>query len=130
MLNKTNSLGEWAVLAISKHSEKVLKHEDDVLKDRDPEDLHQMRVGMRRLRSAMTGFAPAISLPKSAQEKKIGKIAHTLGSLRDLDVLREALENQYKPILPLKEQKSLKTALVHLDKQRRQVLKEVKHTLN
>ena len=129
MLNKTNSLGEWAVLAISKHSEKVLKHEDDVLKDRDPEDLHQMRVGMRRLRSAMTGFAPAISLPKSAQEKKIGKIAHTLGSLRDLDVLREALENQYKPILPSKEQKSLATALAYLDKQRKQVLAQVKDTL-
>ena len=129
MLNKTNSLGEWAVLAISNHSEKVLKHEDDVLKDRDPEDLHQMRVGMRRLRSAMTGFAPAISLPKSAQEKKIGKIAHTLGSLRDLDVLREALENQYKPILPLKEQKSLATALAYLDKQRQQVLAQVKDTL-
>ena len=129
MLNKTNSLGEWAVLAISKHSEKVLKHEDDVLKDRDPEDLHQMRVGMRRLRSAMTGFAPAISLPKSAQEKKIGKIAHTLGSLRDLDVLREALENQYKPILPSKEQKSLATALAYLDKQRQQVLAQVKDTL-
>ena len=129
MLNKTNSLGEWAVLAISKHSEKVLKHEDDVLKDRDPEDLHQMRVGMRRLRSAMTGFAPAISLPKSAQEKKIGKIAHTLGSLRDLDVLREALENQYKPILPSKEQKSLETALAYLDKQRQQVLAQVKDTL-
>jgi CHAD domain-containing protein len=129
MLNKTNSLGEWAVLAISKHSEKVLKHEEDVLKDRDPEDLHQMRVGMRRLRSAMTGFAPAISLPKSAQEKKIGKIAHTLGSLRDLDVLREALENQYKPILPLKEQKSLATALAYLDKQRKQVLAQVKDTL-
>ena len=129
MLNKTNSLGEWAVLAISKHSEKVLKHEDDVLKDRDPEDLHQMRVGMRRLRSAMTGFAPAISLPKSAQEKKIGKIAHTLGSLRDLDVLREALENQYKPILPSKEQKSLEIALAYLDKQRQQVLAQVKDTL-
>lgn len=129
MLNKTNSLGEWAVLAISKHSEKVLKHEDDVLKDRDPEDLHQMRVGMRRLRSAITGFAPAISLPKSAQEKKIGKIAHTLGSLRDLDVLREALENQYKPILPSKEQKSLATALAYLDKQRKQVLAQVKDTL-
>ncbi len=128
-LTKTNTLGDWAVLAINKHLEKVLKHEDDVLKDRSPEDLHQMRVGMRRLRSAITGFAPAIVLPKSAQEKKIGKIAHTLGSLRDLDVLREALENQYKPTLPSEEQKSLETALSYLGKQRRQVLAEVRDTL-
>lgn len=128
-LTKTSTVGDWASLAINKHFEKVLKHEGNVLKDRDPEDLHQMRVGMRRLRSAINGFAPAISLPKPAQEKRIGKIAHTLGSLRDLDVLREALENRYKPTLPSEEQKSLSTALVYLNKQRRQVLEEVKNTL-
>jgi len=128
-LNKTNTLGEWASLVINKHLEKVLKHEDGVLKDRDPEDLHQMRVGMRRLRSAINGFAPAILLPKPAQDKKIGKIAHTLGTLRDLDVLREALENHYKPALPSEEQKSLETALVYLEKERRQILQEVKDTL-
>lgn len=128
-LTKTNTLGDWASLAIKKHFEKVLKHEDNVLKDRDPEDLHQMRVGMRRLRSTMNSFASAILLPKLAQEKRIGKIAHTLGNLRDLDVLREALENRYKPTLPSEEQKSLKIALVYLDKKRRQVLEEVKNTL-
>lgn len=128
-LAKPNTLGDWAVLAINKHLEKVLKRENSVLKDKSPEDLHQMRVGMRRLRSAITGFAPAISLPKPAQEQKIGKIARALGKLRDLDVLREALEEQYKPILPLEEQKYLKTAVAHLDKQRRQILAEVKDTL-
>ncbi len=125
----TKSLGNWASLAIQKHFQKFIKHEANVLKDRSPEDLHQMRVGMRRLRSAITGFAPALDLPKSAQEKKIGKIARRLGQLRDLDVLREALENHYKPALPSKEQKSLETALEHLDKQRRQTLAQVKETL-
>lgn len=125
----TKTLGNWASLAIKKHFQKFIKHEADVLKDRSPEDLHQMRVGMRRLRSAITGFAPALDLPKSAQEKKIGKIARRLGQLRDLDVLREALENHYKPALPSKEQKSLETALEHLDKQRRQTLAQVKETL-
>ena len=128
-LTKTNTLGDWASLAINKHLAKVLKHENGVLKDKDPEELHQMRVGMRRLRSAITGFAPAILLPKPAQEKKVGKIAHTLGSLRDLDVLREALENHYKPTLPSEEQKSLETALDYLAKQRKQVLEEVQDTL-
>lgn len=129
MQTKANTLGDWASLAIKKHLEKIIKHEDDVLADRSPEALHQMRVGMRRLRSAITGFAPALDLPKPAGEKKIGDIARTLGSLRDLDVLHEALQNQYKPKLPAKEQKQLKTALVHLDKQRTQALAEVKKTL-
>lgn len=129
MQTKANTLGDWASLAIKKHLNKIIKHEDDVLADRSPEALHQMRVGMRRLRSAITGFAPALDLPKPAREKKIGDIARTLGSLRDLDVLREALQNQYKPKLPAKEKKELETALNHLDKQRRQALAEVKKTL-
>lgn len=127
--NNPTTLGDWSSLAIKKHFQKVIKHEADVLKDRNPEDLHQMRVGMRRLRSAITGFAPALDLPKQALEKKIGKIARRLGTLRDLDVLQEALEKHYKSALPSKEQKSLKTALVHLDKQRRQTFEQVKETL-
>jgi len=126
--NKTN-LGNWASLAIEKHFQKVTKHEADVLEDRKPEDLHQMRVGMRRLRSAITGFAPAIDLPRCACEQKIGKIGHKLGKLRDLDVLQEALENQYKPDLPSKEQKTLETALETLVAQRRQARSQVKETL-
>jgi CHAD domain-containing protein len=124
-----NTLGDRAVLAIKKHFEKFLKHEADVLADRDPEALHQMRVGMRRLRSAIAGFAPAIDLPKAAQDKKIGKIARMLGRLRDLDVLRETLETQYKPALPADEQEQLDTALVYLYKRRRKTFAKVRETL-
>lgn len=126
---QSKTLGDWAFIAINKHLQKVVKHEKDVLKDKNPEDLHQMRVGMRRLRSVVTGFAPALKLPKSAAEKKIGKIARILGSLRDLDVLGAALENDYKPSLPAKEQKYLETALVDINKQRCHALTEVKETL-
>ncbi|AFY88959.1 CHAD domain-containing protein [Chroococcidiopsis thermalis] len=128
-LSGKNTLGDRAVLAIKKHFEKFLKHEADVIADSDPEALHQMRVGMRRLRSAIAGFAPAIDLPKPVQEKKIGKIARILGSLRDLDVLRESLENKYKPALPADEQEQLDTALVYLYKRRRKVFAKVHETL-
>ena len=127
---QSKTLGDWASIAIGKHLQKVVKHENDVLTDKNPEDLHQMRVGMRRLRSAITGFSPALKLPKSATEKKIGKIARTLGLLRDLDVLGDALENDYKPSLPAKEQKYLQKALLHLHKQRHSALVEVKETLH
>ena len=66
------TLGDWAYIAIAKHYKKILKHESKVLKDNNPEQLHQMRVGMRRLRSAIAGFAPALNLPISASEKKFG----------------------------------------------------------
>ncbi|MBD1898092.1 CHAD domain-containing protein [Coleofasciculus sp. FACHB-129] len=126
---KAKTLGDWAYLAIEKHFQKTIKHESDVIKDKDPEALHQMRVGIRRLRSAVKGFAPALDLPKSAQENKIGKIGHRLGGLRDLDVLQDALKNRYHPNLPSKEQKSLKEAMNALDKQRQHALEQVRDTL-
>lgn len=127
---KINTFGDWAYLAVEKHFHKTIKHEEDVLKDKEPEALHQMRVGMRRLRTAVTGFAPALNLPKHAQEKKIGKIARILGTLRDLDVLKEALEERYKPALPKSEQKVLNKALDYLVSQREQTFKVVKETLS
>jgi CHAD domain-containing protein len=123
------TLGHWAYLAIEKHSQKTIKHETDVLKDKDPEALHQMRVGMRRLRTAIHGFAPALSLPAAAQEKKVAKVARKLGELRDIDVLQDALTHQYLPTLPTTEQETLKKVLATLKKQRQKTLEMVQTTL-
>jgi CHAD domain-containing protein len=128
--DKAVTLGEWANIAIAKHTHKMLKYEAGVLKDKDPEDLHQMRVGIRRLRSAIAGFAEVLDLPKLVTEKKIAKIGHSLGALRDLDVLIAALTNDYRSLLPTTEQESLDQALKSLHKQRKQELKQVRKTLN
>lgn len=122
------TLGDWAYLAIKKHLDYTLKYEADVLKDTDPEALHQMRVGMRRLRTAINGFAPALDLPKSAQEQKIAKIGRQLGELRDLDVLQETLQTQIV-LLPTEEQDILKKVLASIDKQRQKTLRKVQKTL-
>lgn len=126
---KVMNLGDAASVAIEKYFHKTIAHEADVLKDKDPEELHQMRVGMRRLRSAVTGFAPVLDLPKEAEEGKIGKIARVLGNLRDLDVILESLQNRYYPNLPEDEQEVLDKALLNLLKQRHRALKAVKNVL-
>ena len=123
------TLGDYAYQAIEKHFKKTLKWEKLVKKDEDPEALHQMRVGMRRLRTSVTSFGLAVDLPKPVNDKNIGKIARRLGSLRDLDVLKESLENNYKPNLPSKEQESLQTAFKALAKQREDVQSSVQKTL-
>jgi CHAD domain-containing protein len=123
------TLGDYAYQAIQKHFKKTLKWEKSVKKDEDPEALHQMRVGMRRLRTAVTRFGLAVDVPKPISDKNIGKIARRLGNLRDLDVLKESLENNYKPNLPRKEQESLQTAFNALAKQREDVLSSVQKTL-
>ncbi|MEQ9483010.1 CHAD domain-containing protein [Coleofasciculus sp. F4-SAH-05] len=122
--------GYWAYLAIEKHFQRTVQYETDVLKDKDPEALHQMRVGMRRLRTVVSGFAPALVLPKAAREKKIAKVARRLGQLRDLDIMQDALQNQYLPTLPNSEQKIGKKVLATLEKRRHQVLVRVQKTLN
>ncbi|MBW4426379.1 MAG: CHAD domain-containing protein [Nostoc desertorum CM1-VF14] len=123
------TLGDYAYQAIEKHFKKTLKWEKSVKKDEDPEALHQMRVGMRRLRTSVTSFGLAVDLPKPVNDKNIGKIARRLGSLRDLDVLKESLENNYKPSLPCEEQESLQTAFKALAKQREDVESSVQKTL-
>lgn len=124
-----NLFGYWAYLAIEKHFQRTVQYETDVLKDKDPEALHQMRVGMRRLRTVVNGFAPALVLPKAAREKKIAKVARRLGQLRDLDIMQDALQNQYLPTLPNSEQKIGKKVLATLEKRRHQVLVQVQKTL-
>jgi CHAD domain-containing protein len=122
-------LGEYAHLAIKKHLKKTLKWEAEVKQDKDPEALHQMRVGMRRLRTAVSGFNTFVNLPKSASDRNIGKIASCLGTLRDLDVLQETLQKNYLPNLPPKEQQNLQLALDTLIKQRKKAVIEVQEIL-
>lgn len=127
--HEPKTFGDWAYLAIAKHFSKFLKHESGVLEDKDPEELHQMRVGMRRLRSAIKGFNAALNLPKNAQEKKVGNIAKVLGELRDIDVLQDTLKNRYYPNLPDQEKAYLDEALSKLAKRRKKAFKIVKKTL-
>jgi len=127
--NQVKTLGDAASEAIEKYFRKTVEHEAEVLKDKDAEELHQMRVGLRRLRSAVTGFAPVLDLPKEASEGKIGKVGRILGTLRDLDVMLESLQNTYYPNLPAYEQKVLDKALLYLLKQRHRALKGVREVL-
>ncbi len=65
----------------------------------EPEPIHQVRVGARRLRAAVTLFAPYISAirPKAtdAQLKWVGKQA---GGVRDLDVMETLLQKRAKQL--------------------------------
>ena len=125
----TITLQEIAYQAIAKHSRRILKHEAGVLLDNDREELHQMRVGIRRLRSAIAGFSLAIDLPDLFTSKNVAKIGHSLGKLRDLDVLLEVLNSTYRSQLPAKEQKSLDRVIKSLEKQRRREIEQVRKTL-
>ena len=123
-------LKELAYNAIAKHSNKIFKREAKVLEDKDPEALHQMRVGMRRLRSSLSQFTVAVNLPPIVTEKNIAKIGRSLGKLRDLDVLLAVLQDDYQPLLPADEQKKLAKIIKSINRKRKSELKQVRKTLN
>ena len=67
----------------------------------DIEALHDMRVGSRRLRAALSVFAKVF--PKSDYQmldKQIGDITDALGAVRDLDVQLDYLRSVRDPLPP------------------------------
>lgn len=113
------SCGSHAVDLIRQTTRKLVALQASVLADEDPEPLHQMRVAMRRLRTCLRQFAPAIQLPDAVTDRRIAKAVRRLGMARDLDVLRDRLENGLLPQLPEPEIKTLKPVLKQLRRERR-----------
>ena len=73
-------------------AEQFQRNEPGALASDDPEYVHQMRVAMRRLRSALRAFAPLI--PAAAQQRFIPglrALAVELGAARDWDVILDEL---------------------------------------
>jgi triphosphatase len=86
---------------------------------RSPEALHQARVALRRLRSALSIFKPVVAdarFPHLAGELKW--LAGTLGHARDLDVLLERLGEGANAQLVAAHDEAYATALAALDSQR------------
>ncbi|MEE3718490.1 CHAD domain-containing protein [Tumidithrix elongata RA019] len=129
-LDLSIALGEYAHQIICQNFQRFVEREESVLKDRDPEPLHQMRVGMRQLRTAVRVFGAAIVLPKGVSNSSIGAIAKSLGETRDLDVLQLELTNRYQLLLPNPEQSKFNKVLKHLHQNRDQSFLNLKKTLN
>jgi len=127
--HETFTLGNFALTSIQKHFHKSIKHEKEILEDKDPEPLHQMRVGMRRLRTALVVFGPFVSL--SAQlERDITKISKKLGSVRDLDVLGLWLQGFIsESALDERELKQAKKVLQRLHRRRQRRFENMCKTL-
>ena len=72
--------------------DQVLSNERPVLVNDDPEGVHQMRVGLRRLRSALTLFKRVIpDEQRSALNDEVRWLTGELGGARDADVQAEEI---------------------------------------
>lgn len=111
--------GAVAAVLLEERMRRLVALQLDVLADRDPEPLHQMRVGCRQLRSTLEQFAPALVLPEAVTPQRVARIGADLGLTRDLDVLRHRLEVRWLPLLPEREQPLLRKLLKQLKRERK-----------
>lgn len=121
--------GEVAAGLMADRVRRLVGLQADVLADRDPEALHQMRVSVRRLRSTLEQFAPALWLPEAADPQRIARIGQRLGLTRDLDVLRQRLDQQLLPQLPEREVRQLRPLFKQLKRERALAFEELVDTL-
>lgn len=80
------SLSEALLAILGNCLEQIQRNEVAVVEGHDPETLHQMRVGVRRLRSALKLFSTVAPCPPALLED-IGWLGAQLGAARDWDVL-------------------------------------------
>lgn len=124
------SNGAWAQHLIARSLERLVALQPAVLADDgDPEPLHRMRVAMRRLRTALRQFGPALVLPDGVGERRIARAGRRLGLARDLDVLRERLERELMPALPDPELRALRPVLRQLRRERRLAGEQLERSL-
>ena len=124
------SSGAYALDLIQRQVRRLGKLQAEVLADRDPEPLHQLRVSLRRLRTALTQFGPALVLPESVTDRRIAAVARRTGLCRDLDVLQLRLQQQLLPRLPDHEQQALEGPMKRLARDRSQAFDTLKEALH
>lgn len=112
------SNGSFARDLLHGHVSKLVQLQAPVAEGKGTEPLHQMRVTMRRLRTTLLQFEPALHLPPAINDQRLAKWVRRLGMARDLDVLRERLEDGFVPQLPQAEVKALRPVLKQLRRER------------
>jgi CHAD domain-containing protein len=128
-IEPTIVLGDLAYRVLRENFQKVVDREVEVIADKDPESLHQMRVAIRRLHSALKVFTEAIVLSKEIEAANIRKFARSLGDTRDLDVLQQSLLDRYQPLLQESEKNKFFEVIAYLQQKHDRCFLDLKKTL-
>ena len=123
-INPWDSMQEAARKALTYHYQRMLDHEEGTRLGEDIEELHDMRVAIRRMRSAIRFFAPYISSEEvRVANDSLRRLARRLGEVRDMDVALGHLQG-YAESLSSEEREGLKPLfdIWSEQRERRQVL--------
>jgi CHAD domain-containing protein len=81
--------------ALDKRLRAMLKHDPGTRTGEDPEDLHQMRVSVRRMRAVLQAARPLLNREwANGLRAELGWLGRALGPVRDLDVLLMRLRGE------------------------------------
>jgi len=113
-----STIGEVVQAAVGNALARMVAHDPGVRLGDDPEDVHQARVGTRRLRSDLRTFRPLLDRDWVAGlREEAGWYAALLGDVRDTEVLMERLEHQAQT-LPKEDAAAVKPILARLARER------------
>ncbi len=127
-VNETLTVADFSRQIVTKFVQKIERYEVLVLQDTEPEPLHKLRVGMRRLRIVLQVLEPLIVWPDGFTNRSIGKLANVLGAVRDLDVMGEFLHS-IEPEIPDREQQILTKVAKSLARCRHQAFAKMEKCL-
>jgi CHAD domain-containing protein len=113
-----STIGEVVQAAIGNALARMVAHDPGVRLGDDPEDVHQARVGTRRLRSDLRTFRPVLDRDWVAGlREEAGWYAGLLGAVRDTEVLMERLEHQARS-LPREDAAAVTAVVARLARER------------
>jgi CHAD domain-containing protein len=96
----------------------ILLHDPGTRLGDDPEDLHDVRVAVRRMRAILRLAAPPLDeVWATSIRDELKWLGNALGAVRDLDVLLEHLRTEQQS-LPREDAKALRPLLVRLGRER------------
>lgn len=96
----TDSIGWFGCRVLCSQFSCMLSHEKGTIKGEDIDDLHDMRVAVRRMRAAAKVFGVYLDSGKLEPHlKELRRTLRALGGVRDIDVFREKAE-KYLETLP------------------------------
>ncbi len=124
------TVGGLALAGIQQQIRRLGQLHHQVLADEDPEALHKLRVSLRRLRTALDVFDPALVVPAGVHGSRLARVARRTGLTRDLDVFRAKLEDCWLPQIPEDERHALGKAMGRLKRDRRQAFDSMVEALN
>ncbi|BBF99919.1 MULTISPECIES: CHAD domain-containing protein [Pseudonocardia] len=86
---------------LDKRLRAMLHHEPGVREGSDPEELHRMRVSVRRMRAALKSARPLLDGAWADElRSELGRLGRALGPVRDLDVMIERLRGAVATLPP------------------------------